>query len=174
MAGGAPAAGRCDRSGPRAGGGGEHFEAWGELEAAIRTGRSTFEIRHGAGWVDYYRAHPDAGRAFGEAMSATTRAFEDAILDADPVPRLQPCRRRRREAARAGGGLAIVETVLPDAPDDHPGWLMDLNTLAITGGRERNEPEFGALLKRAGWEHERSVPTASPLSVILACAARPT
>jgi hypothetical protein len=232
--------------------GGEHYEAWGALEAALRTGRPAFEIRHGCTCFDYYRAHPDAGRAFAEAMSATTRAFEDAILDADPFPafrlavdvggsrgsllrrllgahprsrgvlfdlpevidgwraedpsdldgrltrvagdffdavpaggdlyllkfilhdwddeRAGAILRRVRDAAVPGSRLAIVEMVLPDEPTEHPGWLMDLNMLVLTGGRERTAQAFGRLLEGTGWRLERAVPTESPLSVLLAAA----
>ena len=212
--------------------GGEHFEAWGAMETAIRTGRTAFEIRHGTTSIDYYRTHPDAGRAFAEAMSATTRAFEDAILDADPFPaislavdvggshgsllrrllernpdargvlfdlpevidgwradggnelegrltaaagdffhavpeggdlyllkfilhdwddqRAEAILRRVRDAVGPGGRLAIIEMVLPDLPTEHPGWLMDLNMLALTGGRERTRRAFETLVERGG------------------------
>ena len=50
--------------------------------------------------------------------------------------------RRVREAVRADGTLAIVETVLPDAPTAHSGCLMDLNMLVMTGtdGRRVRRP----------------------------------
>jgi hypothetical protein len=75
--------------------------------------------------------------------------------------------RHVREAVAPGARLAIVETVLPDSPTEHPGWLFDLNMLAITGGRERTARDFTALLDRAGCRVERITPTDSPLSVIL-------
>jgi O-methyltransferase domain len=233
--------------------GGEHFEAWGAMEMAIRTGRTAFEIRHGARCFDYYRDHPDAGRAFAEAMSSTTRAFEDAILDAELFPAFQLAvdvggshgsllrrllerhrhargvlfdlpeaierldgeagagldgrlafaggdfftavpaggdlyllkfilhdwgdddaqriLRRVRDAAEPGAHVAIVEMVLPEAPTEHVGWLMDLNMLALTGGRERTEAGFAAVLEAAGWRLERVAATRSPLSVLIAAAA---
>jgi O-methyltransferase domain/Dimerisation domain len=230
--------------------GGEHFEAWGAVETSLRTGQTAFDARHGASWIDYYTSHPQAGRAFAEAMAGNTRAFEDAILEADPFPAFdfavdvggsygsllrrlleknagargvvldlpdviagwsvggrddlggrltgvggdffravpgggdlyllklilhdwddEPAERilrRVREAVRPGGWVAIVETVLPESPVEHPGWLMDLNMLAITGGRERTARAFASLLEGAGWRLERVIPTCSPLSVILA------
>jgi hypothetical protein len=48
---------------------------------------------------------------------------------------------------------------------------MDLNMLAITGGRERSERRHRALLEQTGWRYERTVPTASAISVMLATAA---
>jgi hypothetical protein len=52
-------------------------------------------------------------------------------------------------------------------------WLMDLNMLVMTGGRERTAGQFAALLKRTRWELERVVPTASPLSVVIASSVGP-
>jgi hypothetical protein len=57
--------------------------------------------------------------------------------------------------------------VLPDAPAEHPGYLFDLNMLAVTGGRERTARAFTTLLDRAGCRIESVTPTGSPLSVIL-------
>jgi hypothetical protein len=73
-----------------------------------------------------------------------------------------------REAVHPDGRLAIIETVLPDAPIDHPGWLMDLNMLVMTGGCERTADAFAAMLRRAGWSIDDVIPTASPLSVVMA------
>jgi hypothetical protein len=225
--------------------GGEAFEAWGAIEASLRTGQTAFEARYGASWLDYYAAHPDAGRAFAEAMTDTTRAFEDAILAADPFPEFafavdvggshgsllrrllerdtaargvvfdlpeviaaaprltdrltgvggdffetvpeggdlyllkfilhdwedeqaETILRRVREAVGANGRLAVIETLLPDEPAAHPGWLMDLNMLVMTGGRERTAAEFAAILTRAGWRVDDVIETPSPLSVMLA------
>jgi hypothetical protein len=228
--------------------GGEIFEAWGALEEAVITGRPAFDIRHGAPCFDYYRAHPVAGREFAEAMTSTTRAFEDAILDAEPfgpfelavdvggsqgsllrrlLERQSDARgvvfdlpevvagwpaeaplggrlravagdffqtvpdggdlyllkfvlhdwgddharvilRRVREAVRRDGRVAIVEMVLPESPTAHPGWLMDLNMLALTTGRERTAPDFTAMLDETGWRLHRIVATASPMSVLVA------
>ena len=35
--------------------GGEMFEAWAAIESAVRTGRPSFDARHGVSWVEYYR-----------------------------------------------------------------------------------------------------------------------
>jgi hypothetical protein len=229
--------------------GGEMFDAWASIESAVRTGRPSFDAHHGVSWVEYYREHEHAAALFAEAMSATTRAFEDGLLAADPFPsfelavdvggsegsllrrllernadahgvlfdlpevierwhaehhddldgrlsaaggdffehvpaggdlyllkfilhdwddeRAVAILRTVRQAVAPGGRLAIVETVLPDAPSEHAGWLFDLNMLAITGGRERTAQDFLRLLDRAECTVERITPTDSPLSVIL-------
>jgi len=44
--------------------------------------------------------------------------------------------------------------------------LIDLEMLALPGGRERTAEEFAALFAGAGFELTRIIPTKSPLSVI--------
>jgi hypothetical protein len=75
-----------------------------------------------------------------------------------------------RAAVRPGGRIALFEMVLPDAPVPHPGWFMDLNMMAMTGGRERNVAEYEALLVRAGFRIKTVTGTASAMSVIEAVA----
>lgn len=74
--------------------------------------------------------------------------------------------RALRGAAPPGARLRVVETVIPDAPDSHPGKVLDIIMLAVTGGRERTGGAYRALLARAGWDMQRVIPTASPLSVV--------
>jgi len=66
-----------------------------------------------------------------------------------------------RSAASPGTRLLLVERVLPEKPDpDHlEPFLMDLNMLVNTGGKERTEAEYQALLDRAGWRLDRVVET---------------
>ena len=62
--------------------------------------------------------------------------------------------------------LLIIEMVLPTGDTPHPGKMLDINMLAITGGLERTEPEYQALLDKAGFRVARVVPTESAVSVI--------
>ncbi len=75
-----------------------------------------------------------------------------------------------RAAIRPRGRVAIFEMVLPDLPVPHPGWFMDLNMMAMTGGRERTVAEYDALLSAAGFRTDRITRTASPMAVIEAIA----
>jgi hypothetical protein len=71
-----------------------------------------------------------------------------------------------RKAMKASSRLLIVEMVLPPGNAMHPGKLLDMVMLAIPGGTERTEAEYGALLAKAGLKLSRVVPTASPVSVV--------
>jgi O-methyltransferase domain/Dimerisation domain len=74
---------------------------------------------------------------------------------------LRTCRRSARK-----GRVLIVDMVVPDTDAMHFSKLLDLNMLAMTGGRERTKAEFHALLDAAGYELTRIIPTIAPQSVI--------
>ncbi len=72
--------------------------------------------------------------------------------DADAITILRNC----RAVIPANGHLLIIEFILPPlvshADQELEGHLMsDLNMLAVTGGRERSEGEWKALLEAAGF-----------------------
>jgi hypothetical protein len=71
-----------------------------------------------------------------------------------------------RGAMKPMSRLLIVEMVLPEGDAPHPGKLIDLLMLVMTGGQERNESEYRQLLGSAGFELTRLVPTKSAVSVI--------
>lgn len=80
---------------------------------------------------------------------------------------LQNCRR----AMAAGGRVLVVDTVIPEGNEPFWGKLLDINMLALTGGLERTEAQFGKLFASAGLKLRRVVPTACPLSIVEAVAA---
>ena len=59
---------------------------------------------------------------------------------------------------------------IPD--DNHPSLaqLFDLNMLVMTGGQERTQSKYGALLGCAGFRPNRVIPTGSPFHVLEAIA----
>ena len=75
---------------------------------------------------------------------------------------LEQCRR----AMPATGRLLVVERVIPPGNDPSFGKLTDLAMLVWTGGKERTEADYRALLAAAGFALTRVVPTPSPLSVV--------
>jgi SAM-dependent methyltransferase len=70
-----------------------------------------------------------------------------------------------REAMKDGARLLLIEPIVPGrvGPSSHDGVIVgsDLNMLVMTGGRERTEAEFRALLESAGLRIARIV-TAPP------------
>jgi hypothetical protein len=71
-----------------------------------------------------------------------------------------------RAAMPGSGTLLVVEPIMPDRPSGAIDVLMmvmsDLNMLVCTGGKERTEAEFRALLAAAGFELRRITPATGP------------
>jgi O-methyltransferase domain/Dimerisation domain len=76
-----------------------------------------------------------------------------------------------RKAMKPNGRLLIVEMVLPPGDAPHPGKILDMVMLVLTGGQERTEAEYAHLLDNAGFRLNRVVATQSPVSVVEAALA---
>lgn len=70
-------------------------------------------------------------------------------------------------AMKSGSKLLILESVIPGKNIPHPGKFMDINMLAMTGGKERTEKEFAALIEKAGLRFSKVIPTHSPMFSIV-------
>jgi len=66
--------------------------------------------------------------------------------------------------------LLIFDAVIPGANLPHPGKFLDLNMLAMTGGKERTEEEFAALLEQSGLKITQVIPTHTPMFSIIEAA----
>lgn len=69
------------------------------------------------------------------------------------------------------GKLVLAEAVVPDNGQPHYSKFFDLIMLTITGGRERTESEYAALLEKSGFKLKRIIPTDTFLSIIEAVSA---
>lgn len=69
-------------------------------------------------------------------------------------------------ASAPGARVLVVDTVVPAGNEPSLSKLMDLNMLAMTGGRERTEVEFADLFDSAGFELGKVHPTECPLSIV--------
>lgn len=70
------------------------------------------------------------------------------------------------KAMAKGGKVLTVEMVVPPGNDPHFSKVLDLEMLALPGGRERTEKEFRDLYASAGLKLTRLVPTSSPFFII--------
>ena len=85
--------------------------------------------------------------------------------DARAVAILRAC----RAALPADGTLLVVERVMPERAGPGPGadkFLTDLEMLVMTGGMERTEGEFRALLAQGGFAPRRVIQTTSVYALI--------
>ncbi|MGI8634183.1 MAG: methyltransferase, partial [Segetibacter sp.] len=71
-----------------------------------------------------------------------------------------------RKGIETGGKILVVEMVVPEGNEPSISKLLDLSMLAILTGRERTANEYETLLKKAGFEVTKIVPTMSPYSII--------
>jgi hypothetical protein len=71
-----------------------------------------------------------------------------------------------RDSMNSASRLLIVEMVLPEGDTPHPGKLLDMGMLVVTGGQERTEAEYADLLGKAGFRVVRVLPTDSAVSVV--------
>jgi len=71
-----------------------------------------------------------------------------------------------RRAMAPKGKVLVVETVLRSRDEPSFATLLDLNMLAMNGGRERTEEDFRSLFDPAGLQVTRLVPMLAPQWVI--------
>ncbi len=107
---------------------------------------------------DFFKAVPDSADAY--MMKYILHDWNDDQC----VTILGNC----RDAMAPTGRVLIVDTVI--AAGNRPQWgkLLDINMLALTGGRERTRAEFAELLERSGLRLKRVYSTACPLSIVVA------
>lgn len=121
-----------------------------------------------------HRCTPVAGNFFEHIPSGADGYFMQHILhDWDDEHCMTVLNNVKQAlAGRPNGRLIVVDIVLPEDSQPHPGKLLDLMMMVFPGGRERSELEWRALFERAGFTIQRIVPTPTPDSVIEAVLAR--
>jgi O-methyltransferase domain len=107
-----------------------------------------------------------AGDFFTCVPSVDCHLLANVLHDWDDTRSIEILRRCRR-AMRGAGRVLIVERLIPeDGSDPLPTLLSDINMLVLTGGRERSNGEYGALLRAAGLRPGAITPVAFPYGVI--------
>jgi len=66
-----------------------------------------------------------------------------------------------RAAASPTSTLVLIEFVIPDDPGQFAATDIDVDMLALVGGRERTLAEYTELLAASGWQLQRKVTTPS-------------
>lgn len=73
-----------------------------------------------------------------------------------------------RGAAPPQSELLVLEFLLPEEPGPHIAKVLDILMLAMPGGCERTKAKYESLLGEGGFRLARVVPTANPMSVLVA------
>jgi hypothetical protein len=107
------------------------------------------------------------GDFFKEVPSGDAYIMKHIIHDWDDERAEKILRNCHKAMAKQGARkLLLVEMIMPGRDDPHSSKFLDIEMLMLPGGRERTEEEFKMLLKKAGFELRRVVPTQSPTAVI--------
>lgn len=75
--------------------------------------------------------------------------------------------RNLAKSAKPGAKILLVESVVEEE-DSVPSMskVMDLNMLAMTGGKERTAKEYAALFEKTGFRLTNVIPTPSPMQIV--------
>jgi hypothetical protein len=106
-----------------------------------------------------------SGDFFKSVPSADSYVMKHIIHDWDDEKALTILRNIHK-AMRGNGKVILIESVIPAGSEPSLGKWIDLEMLALPGGKERTEQEYRDLLTRAGFKLTRVVPNNSPLWVI--------
>ncbi len=116
-----------------------------------------------AGLAD--RCEAIGGDMFQDAPAADAHMASLVLHDWDDercITILRNCHR----ACAPGGRFLIIEMAMPGPNESSFAKMLDMQMLALAGGRERTEAEYASLFERAGYRLNRVVPTRGPVSVL--------
>jgi hypothetical protein len=70
------------------------------------------------------------------------------------------------KSAKPGAKLLLVESVVEEGDTPSISKVMDLNMLAMTGGKERTAREYAEIFEKTGFKLTNVYPTPSPLQIV--------
>lgn len=106
---------------------------------------------------DFFKAVPSGGDAY---------VMKHIIHDWDDERALTILRNIAQAMGDKRGTVVLLETVIPEGDEPDLGKFIDIEMLALPGGKERTAHEFRVLFDDAGFDLTRVVTTKSPLSVV--------
>jgi len=125
--------------------------------AKPRIAAAGLSSRCDAAAIDFFKSVPPGGDAY---------IMKHIIHDWDDERASLILRNIATAMGAKRGKVILLEMVLRGAGEPDLGKLLDIEMLAMPGGRERSADEFKALFARSGFEMTKVVPTKSPLSVV--------
>ena len=127
----------------------------------LAAGDALFEGRHRD------RAEPAAGDFFAGVPPGGDIYILKRILHDWDDDRAQQILEHCRTALRPTARLLVIDAVMKPGNEPDPNKFMDVNIMALTGGRERTESEFRDLCARAGLKLLGLRPLPSPAALSL-------
>lgn len=111
--------------------GGEHYDAWADLEQSVKTGEIAFDHVFGMDVWEFFQKNPENARIFNDSMSGLTAATNEAILSRYDFSGI-------RKLVDVGGGHGGLITSILRARPEMTGVLFDSPSV-IEGARSRIE-----------------------------------
>jgi O-methyltransferase domain/Dimerisation domain len=112
------------------------------------------------------RCHATGGDFFQTVPAADSYILKSVIHDWDDARAVAVLKNCGAAMRGEKGKILLLEMVLSPGNEPHFGKWIDLEMLAMAGGRERTEAEFADLMAKAGLRLTRVVRTKSPMCVI--------
>jgi hypothetical protein len=106
---------------------------------------------------DFFESVPAGGDAY---------VMKHIIHDWDDERALVILRNINKAMGEKKGTVVLLESVIPSGPEVDFGKFIDIEMLAMPGGKERTQDEFRSLLDQAGFELKNIFATESPLCVV--------
>lgn len=126
--------------------GGVDYRAWEQLDESVRTGETAFDRVFGQPVFDYYGDNPELAGRFAEAMTASTRLFEGALIATWTPPPFTV-------AVDVGGSQGSLLTAVLARAGSGRGILFDRADVV-----ERVAPGLGAGVEAVAGDFFESVP----------------
>ena len=111
------------------------------------------------------RCQTVGGDFFASVPAADNYVMKHIIHDWDDARAIQILK-NCAGAMRGRGKVILIESVIAPGNAPHFAKWIDIEMLAMAGGRERSEADYAALFSEAGLRLARVVPTKSPISVV--------
>jgi hypothetical protein len=150
-------------------GGGIGTQLTSLLDASPSSKGILFDQPHlGAESISHARIEVVGGSFFETAPTGADAYLLRWILHDWADPEAEAILRTLRRSMKPAARLIVIESVIPEGGAFSLGKWSDLQMLVVAGGRERTEGEYRTLLSTSGFELQEVVPTASPLSLLIA------
>ena len=131
----------------------EHYDAWGDVLHAVRTGQTAFDHHFGMGIWEYYKQHDEHAKNFDQAMTDFTHAIDAAIIEAYDFTGV-------KHLVDIGGGHGVL---LCDIIEKNPtirGTIFDQPYVAEGAKKSIAARGFADRITTAGGDFFESVPAA--------------
>jgi hypothetical protein len=126
------------------------WRPWGDLYAAVKSGRAGFEHTYGEGLFDHLARHPDAAAVFDAAMTGASRVDLPAILNAYDFSAFA------KIVDVAGGQGALLRGILERYP--HAMGVLCDRPAVLAAARALEHPGVATRCELAAADIFRSVP----------------